>query len=135
MPTSEHAEESSSTDMDLEHKNDANGWEAMPYKLVRIRFPDASSMFVSARDIAVFAAEWLARSPGGGSPVAHLVEQVLPAVEERPERLLEMLQAMPFEMVRHVHKSANWRSPAILVAQWWPHAANLNLWHAEYAGG
>lgn len=91
-------------------------WAAMPYKLLWLRFPEGTSIFLESSDIAYFGAQLLADRPGGASPLMHLVEQIVPAILHKPAILMEIAQQMPFEIVRALTYRATWRSPAIEVA-------------------
>lgn len=106
-------------------------WTEMPYQLVLVRFYEGSAVFLDSEDVAFFAAEVLAIENSGVPVEAHLVAQVLPAVIECPERLVEIAAMMPFNLMRKLQFSAKWKSPAITLGDDWPSNAEITLWHTK----
>lgn len=103
-------------------------WLSMPYHLIKVKLADSSTLFLAANDVAYFAAEVLASDESGVSIEAHLVAQVVPAIVEHPERLVEIVARMPFSLLRALQQNACWRSPAVYAEKFWPNHANISLW-------
>lgn len=98
---------------------DSEIWAELPYQLVWLHFQDDTSIFLPAKAIAEFGAVVLAEGAGGASARAHLLEQILPAIYQRPSVLLELVQQMPFALVQRCQVQSCWRSPADVVAASW----------------
>jgi hypothetical protein len=100
-------------------------WRAMPYRSVEVSFPEGSCFQLRADDLAISAASRI-RTPGS-EPMMHLLVQVLPLLEERPEFLIEVAASLTWPELRELARHAFWRSPGVLLAGKFSKKAKLSL--------
>lgn len=100
-------------------------WPKFPYRSVEVSLPDGSSFRLRAPDLAFKAIGFI--SPPGAEPMHHLVEQVIPLVQESPEFLLEIASRLSWPEARALACEAFWRSPCAILARPFKQQARMSL--------
>ena len=100
-------------------------WQKLPYRAVEVRLPDGSCFMLNAPDLAIKAARTL-RMPGS-EPMTHLLQQVVPVLEECPEFLIEIASKLTWSEARSLARGAFWRSPCMLLADQFKRCAQMSL--------
>ena len=87
-------------------------WPRLPYRSVEVQLPDGSFFRLAAECVARQAARTLSRGKVRDCSDAdtHLVEQILPALLDRPELLLEFAAQLPWADAQALARHAHWRS-------------------------
>lgn len=100
-------------------------WQRLPYRAVEVRLPDGSCFLLNAPDLALKAAETL-RVPCS-EPMTHLLQQVVPVLEECPEFLIEIASRLTWGEARSLARGAFWRSPCLMLADQFKRCAQMSL--------
>ncbi len=100
-------------------------WHSLPYRSVEVSLPDGSCFHLSAQDLAATAASRLSKV--GAEPMTHLVEQILPLMQDCPEFLIEVASALSWPEACSMAREPFWRSPSMLLAHTFKKQARMSL--------
>jgi hypothetical protein len=100
-------------------------WKTLPYRSVEVTLPDGSCFQLRAPDLAVKAATEL--HTHASEPMAHLLEQVLPLVQDCPEFLIEVASRLSWAEACEMAREAFWRSPTACLGPHFKNKATMNL--------
>lgn len=103
----------------------AADWQSLPRLAVRVQLHDGSVFLVAAQSLAGYAACRI--TVPGVAPAEHLRRQVLPAVLDAPELLLEFARQIPWADLKQAAYTALWRTPAIFVTEAYRSRAVMTL--------
>lgn len=100
-------------------------WSQLRYRSVEVSLPDGSCFQLRTPDLAVKAARTI--SIPGSEPMTHLLEQVLPLVQECPEFLFEVASRLTWAEAQSLACEAFWRSPCVMLAGLFKNKARMSL--------
>lgn len=93
-----------------------DAWAKFPYRSVEVLLKDGSFFRMSTESVAHIASEVLFTATKC-SAQAHLHRQIVPAVCEKPELLLEIAAQLPWSAIRQLARQALWKTPPVLMCQ------------------